>query len=59
MAAHFNILAWSSLWIEDPGGLQFMGCKESDTTERPTHTHTHTHTEPRDSQADKSEFSIL
>ena len=55
MAAHFNILAWSSLWIEDPGGLQFMGCKESDKTERPTHTDT----EPRDSQADESEFSIL
>ena len=24
MAAHFNILAWRILWIEEPGGLQSM-----------------------------------
>ena len=36
MATHYSILAWEIPWIEDPGGLQFMGRKESDTTE---HTH--------------------
>ena len=30
--------------IEEPGGLQSRGFKESDTTEQLTHTHTHTHT---------------
>ena len=25
MAAHFSILAWEILWIEEPGGLQSMG----------------------------------
>ena len=41
-----NILAWRIPWTEEPGGLQSMGCKESDTTEvsKCTHTHTHTHT---------------
>ena len=24
MTIHFNILAWETLWTEDPGGLQFM-----------------------------------
>ena len=33
MATHSNILAWKISWIEEPGGLQFMGCKDSDTTE--------------------------
>ena len=28
-----NILAWRIRWTEDPGELQSMGCKESDTTE--------------------------
>ena len=31
---HSSILAWRIPWIEEPGGLQSMGCKELDTTER-------------------------
>ena len=38
MATHSRILAWRIPWIEEPGGLQSMGRKESDTTERLTHT---------------------
>ena len=34
MATHSNILAWRIPWTEEPGGLQSMGRKESDTTER-------------------------
>ena len=30
---HSSILAWRILWTEESGGLQSMGCKESDTTE--------------------------
>ena len=33
MATHSSILAWRIPRTEDPGGLQSMGCKESDTTE--------------------------
>ena len=33
MATHSSILAWRFPWIEEPGGLQFMGTQESDTTE--------------------------
>ena len=33
MATHSSILAWKILWTEEPGGLQSMGHKESDTTE--------------------------
>ena len=33
MATHSSILAWRILWTEEPGGLQSMGCKESDMTE--------------------------
>ena len=33
MATHFSILAWRISWTEEPGGLQSMGHKESDTTE--------------------------
>ena len=33
MAAHSSILAWEIPWTEEPGGLQSMGSKESDTTE--------------------------
>ena len=32
MAAHFSILAWKILWIEEPGWLQSMGLKKSDMT---------------------------
>ena len=34
MATHFSILAWKIPWMEEPGGLQSMGCKEWDTTVR-------------------------
>ena len=34
MATHSSILAWRIPWMEELGGLQSMGCKESDTTER-------------------------
>ena len=33
MATYSSILAWEIPWTEEPGGLQSMGCKESDTTE--------------------------
>ena len=33
MATHSNILAWRSLWTEEPVGLQSMGFAESDMTE--------------------------
>ena len=33
MATHFSILAWKIPWTEESGGVQFMGRKESDTTE--------------------------
>ena len=39
MATHFSILEWRIPWTEEPGGLQSMGHKESDTTERLTTTH--------------------
>ena len=32
MATHTSILAWRTPWTEEPGGLQSMGSKESDTT---------------------------
>ena len=39
MATHSSILVWEILWIEEPGGLQSMGSKESATTEwLSTHT---------------------
>ena len=34
MATHSSILAWEIPWTEEPGGLQSMGHKESDMTER-------------------------
>ena len=33
MATHSSILAWRVPWMEEPGGLQSTGSKESDTTE--------------------------
>ena len=33
MATHSSIFAWRIPWTEEPGRLQSMGCKESDTTE--------------------------
>ena len=32
MATHSSILAWRIPWTEEPGGPQFMGHKELDTT---------------------------
>ena len=37
MATHSSVLAWRIPWTEEPGGLQSMGGKESDMTERLTH----------------------
>ena len=31
-----SILAWRVPWTEEPGGLQLMGSKKSDTTEQLT-----------------------
>ena len=33
MATHSSILACRIPWSEEPGGLQSMGCRESDMTE--------------------------
>ena len=33
MAIHSSIVAWKIPWMEEPGGLQSMGSKESDATE--------------------------
>ena len=41
MATHSSILAWRIPWIEGPGGLQSIGCKESDTSEATEQTHMH------------------
>ena len=37
MATHSSILAWRIPWTEEPGGLQSMGRKESDTERLATH----------------------
>ena len=37
MATHSSILVWRITWTEEPGGLQSIGCKESDTTEVTEH----------------------
>ena len=34
MAPHSSTLAWKIPWMEEPGRLQSMGHKKSDTTER-------------------------
>ena len=34
MATDSSILVWRIPWTEEPGGLQSMGCKESDMTEQ-------------------------
>ena len=39
MASHVKILAWKISSTEEPGGLQFMGCKESDKSEHIVHMH--------------------
>ena len=40
METHCSILDWKFPWAEEPGRLQSMGRKESNTIE---HTHTHTY----------------
>ena len=48
MATHASILTWEVPWTEEPGGLQYMGLNELDTTERlSVRVHTHTHTQGR------------
>ena len=32
-ATHFSVLAWRIPWTEEPGGLQSVGSKESDSIE--------------------------
>ena len=34
VAIHCSTIAWKTPWIEEPGRLQSMGRKESDTTEQ-------------------------
>ena len=34
MATHTITLAWNIPWMEEPGGLQSMGSRRVDTTER-------------------------
>ena len=34
MATHSSVLAREMPWTEEPGGLQSVGSRESDTTER-------------------------
>ena len=36
MVIHSSILAWKTLWAEEPDGLDWSpwGCKESDTTQQ-------------------------
>ena len=36
VATHSGILAWKIPWTKEPGGLQSMGRKGSDTTEQLT-----------------------
>ena len=36
MASYSSVLAWRISWTEEPGGLQSMGHKELDPTERLT-----------------------
>ena len=44
MVTHSSFLTCRILLIEEPGGLQSMGSKESDITEVTQHTHACTHT---------------
>ena len=37
-ATHSSILAWRIPWTEESGGLQSIGCKESDMTEATEHS---------------------
>ena len=44
MATHSSILAWKTLWTEEPGGLQFMGSQKSQT-QLSDWAHTHSGTQ--------------
>ena len=45
MVTYSSILAWKIPSTEEPGGLQSIGCKESNTTEQlGMHTHIYIHT---------------
>ena len=39
MATHSSVLAWRISWREEPGGLQSMGRRQSDTIERLSTVH--------------------
>ena len=41
MATHSSIFAWRIPRTKEPGGPQFIGCKESDTTEVTEHSTAH------------------
>ena len=38
IATKSSIVAWEIPWTEEPGRLQFIGCKEADMTEATEHT---------------------
>ena len=42
MATHSSILAWRSLWTEEPGELSPWSCKELDTAEKAMAPHSST-----------------
>ena len=42
LANSFNILAWEIPWMEEPGGLQSVGSKESDMTKHTQHARSRT-----------------
>ena len=44
MATHSSVLAWRIPWTEEPGRQQFIGHKESDTTEVTEHTFIYVYT---------------
>ena len=56
MATHASILACKISWTEDPGGLQFLGCKESDKSEHIVHMHSVTRTQ--DNLSAHSEYFV-
>ena len=48
MATDTSILAWEIPWIEEPGGLQSMGSRKSQSRLATEHTHTPYTTAKRD-----------
>ena len=50
MATHCSTLAWKISWMEEPGRLQSLGLKESDTTERFTFFLSFFHLEKRETK---------